>query len=147
MASTRSRVVAGASSAARVAGRLRSASPANSLGYESPNEENHPTFFSAPDEQQRQSQQQQQNGNSRPARPTLLSRHSHMIAYGPPEPATPQANDSSLSGMVAKSEADIHTNGKKVSIKDRIACYQWTWFTMVSVVPAPLPREHWGLFD
>ena len=22
--------------------------------------------------------------------------------------------------------------GRKVSIKDRIACYQWTWFTMVS---------------
>ena len=38
---------------------------------------------------------------------------------------------SSLTGMINK--ANGMTRGRKVSILDRIACFQWTWFTMTMV--------------
>src|SRR5688572_4275365 len=43
-------------------------------------------------------------------------------------PAINPTFSSSLSGMLSKAE---RLPGSKVSVKDRIACYQWTWFTMV----------------
>lgn len=40
----------------------------------------------------------------------------------------PDAGSSSLNGMLCKMEM---ISSRKVGIRDRIACYQWTWFTMV----------------
>jgi hypothetical protein len=43
----------------------------------------------------------------------------------------PFSGPSSLNGMVTKAK-DMKINGK-VGIRDRIACHQWTWFTMTMV--------------
>lgn len=107
----------------------------NGTGYESPNEENQPAFFSSdPDTPHNVQQQKEQDAISSPTRPQFVSRPSHMVAYRPPEMQASQTRgDSSLNGMVAKSSENLpYSKDGKVSIKDRIACYQWTWFTMVS---------------
>jgi len=43
--------------------------------------------------------------------------------------ASPEALPPNLAGVVSKLKG---LSSGKVSIKDRISCYQWTWFTMVS---------------
>lgn len=42
----------------------------------------------------------------------------------------PASHSSSLNGMVTKAR---NLRNRKVGIKDRIACFQWTWFTMTMV--------------
>lgn len=42
------------------------------------------------------------------------------------------SNPSSLDDMVEKAHNDA--TKKKVGVRDRIACYQWTYFTMVSTL-------------
>lgn len=114
---------------------VRTHSPDSWLGYESPNEENATTYFA--DHQTQTSPGatatgHSQNSTSRPLRrPALVSRPSHMVAIQPPNQ---RANTgSSLNNML--SGAEKSRPGAKVSIKDRIACYQWTWFTMVCYPP------------
>lgn len=42
-----------------------------------------------------------------------------------------EAHDpNSLARMISNARKDRF--GKKIGIRDRICCYQWTWFTMVS---------------
>ena len=52
----------------------------------------------------------------------------------------PFSNPSSLDGMVTKAK-DMKPN-RKVGIRDRVSCHQWTWFTMTMVSPAvhSIPR-------
>ncbi|KAK0652182.1 voltage-dependent anion channel-domain-containing protein [Cercophora newfieldiana] len=59
----------------------------------------------------------------------------------------PHSNTSSLNHMITKAR---NLRGSKVGIKDRIACFRWTWFTMtmatggVANVISSLPyRSHW----
>lgn len=105
--------------------------PQSFIGYESPNEENHPEFFLHGQRHRMNPRSQHQssgNGASTPTgrvRPGLASRPSHMVSYPPHLPN----NGSSLNELVTKSEK--FPPGHKVSIKDRIACYRWTYFTMV----------------
>ena len=40
---------------------------------------------------------------------------------------------SSLNGMVSKARNMGRRHGRKVGIRDRIDCFQWTWFTMTMV--------------
>lgn len=100
----------------------RAHSPDSDYHYESPNEDNQPAFFS------QHQQQGSEHEPSQPSRPVLLSRPSHMVSFAPPSP--PQTNGSGLDDIMSKAEK--LTPGRKVGIKDRIACYQWTYFTMVS---------------
>ena len=53
-----------------------------------------------------------------------------------PAPSPLPAN---LNSMVTKANK-MKPEGK-VSIRDRIACYQWTWFTMNMVRPSPAYRH------
>jgi hypothetical protein len=43
----------------------------------------------------------------------------------------PSPNADSLAKMISQVRKDRH--GKKVGLRDRICCYQWTWFTMTMV--------------
>lgn len=120
----------------RLKSPARTHSPDSWLGYESPNEENTPGFFGEQHQQtvqeMRSTGQAHESSTTRPVRrPALVSRSSHMVAIQPP---TLQANgSSSLNDML--SGAEKRRPGAKVGIKDRIACYQWTWFTMVGSAP------------
>lgn len=90
---------------------------ANGNGYESPTEEVQNVLFSS-----------QPSGATTPIRPSLVSRASHMVAMHPTG-HTGRTNSSGLNDILAQTEKQV-PNGK-VSIKDRIACHQWTYFTMV----------------
>ena len=99
---------------------------AENCGYQTPTEYNHPPFFT-------------------PAPPPTATRrpnYSGHTFYAPepdPEEAAvnvngktdeePGLNLSSLDNMLHK--ADTLPRKENVSIKDRIGCYQWTFFTMV----------------
>ena len=116
---------------------VRTHSPDSWLGYESPNEESTPAFFSENNQQtlneikRTRSQQDPISASGPVRRPNLISRPSHMVAVPPPNR---RANTgSSLNDML--SGAEKPRPGAKVGIKDRIACYQWTWFTMVRGSP------------
>ncbi|KAI1488863.1 hypothetical protein F5X96DRAFT_48564 [Biscogniauxia mediterranea] len=54
----------------------------------------------------------------------VLEKNSSDPFRGPPNPH-------SLAMMIANARKD--RCGNKVSIRDRICCYQWTWFTMTMV--------------
>lgn len=100
-----------------------------SIGYESPNEDNQPNFFLTPSPTP---SIYQSNQPPQTARPALIARPSYIAAV-PPERSSPTkplvSNQSSLNQVVAKAEK--LPLGAKVTLKDRIACYQWTYFTMV----------------
>jgi hypothetical protein len=112
-------------------------------GYESPSEE-HPPFFShvasAP-----AAPNGNANGDTRRLavpRPALTQRPSYIAAIAPEDvngsnQGRPRlVNHSStitshsLNHVMATSEK---TQSQKVGIRDRIACYQWTYFTLVGV--------------
>ena len=86
-------------------------------GYESPTEETHNVLFAS-----------QPVAGITTARPPLVSRASHMIAIQPQEHGA-RTNASSLNDVITQAEKQGPKG--KVSIKDRIACHQWTYFTMV----------------
>ncbi|KAK4095081.1 hypothetical protein Purlil1_777 [Purpureocillium lilacinum] len=111
-------------------------------GYESPTEENQPPFFSSPSPTP---SFHQPHGSAavapRPAahgpvpRAPLTSRPSYVAAPASDGHAHAARghgrwppNQSSLNGMVEKAETMLPD--AKVTLKDRIACYQWTYFTM-----------------
>ncbi|CRK20673.1 hypothetical protein BN1723_002641 [Verticillium longisporum] len=107
-----------------------------SNGYESPDENNLPLLFSVPP----------------PAKPATSSpvtdaaskqsgsahEPSEAVARGAPasssgprfRPTLASSHGSSLNGILAT--AATKPNGK-VSLRDRIACHQWTWFAMTMV--------------
>ncbi|KAK7211615.1 hypothetical protein V2G26_018793 [Clonostachys chloroleuca] len=96
--------------------------PGPGHGYESPTEENYREYFAtAPGTMTPVSQI---HVHSRPA---LLTRPSYVAAL-PPDPHVLSASLAALDDVVATAEK-IPPNSK-VSIKDRIKCYQWTYFTM-----------------
>jgi hypothetical protein len=69
-----------------------------------------------------------------------VSRSSQMISFAPPSSSHVNLNGSNLDDVV--SSAHMGTSGRKIGIKDRIACYRWTYFTMVPPdVPSPLPSH------
>ncbi|POR38133.1 hypothetical protein TPAR_01658, partial [Tolypocladium paradoxum] len=125
MAAQRSQVVASPGS--------RAASPG--CGYESPSKDNQPGFFLSPSPTpsiHRSRPPVPAPAGAPAARPPFLAKPSY-VAAAPPErlsfnTAVPRSNQPSLNDLVAKSEK-MPPNGK-VTIKDRIACYQWTYFTM-----------------
>ena len=99
--------------------------------YESPNEENQLAFFSQRPSQQRASSTDAQGGGpSRLSRPVLLSRPSHIVSLSPS--SSPNA-DNGYGLDTVMSRAEKLGPDHKVGIKDRIACYKWTYFTMVRV--------------
>jgi len=106
-------------------------------GYESPSEENPPFFAvaSAP----------AAPGTAHPRhhvvpRPALYQRPSYITAIAPEH-----TNDHARPGRLLNNERTLTSNSlnhviataekgpknQKVGIRDRIACYQWTYFTMV----------------
>ncbi|KAK3387134.1 voltage-dependent anion channel-domain-containing protein [Podospora didyma] len=69
------------------------------------------------------------NNNSSPPRD---SRHAALIRPNGhlPHDDEPYANPYSLNGVLSKASRMTRGGGGKVGIRDRIACYRWTWFTM-----------------
>ena len=59
------------------------------------------------------------------ARPPTTSHRSH---------AAIASNQSSLNDMISKAERMLPDG--KVTLKQRIGCYHWTFFTMVCMLPA-----------
>ncbi len=73
-------------------------------GYVTPREEEH--FAS--------------RGTLRRGREASIRQNGHLEAHDP----------ESLARMISNARKD--RPGKKIGIRDRVCCYQWTWFTMVS---------------
>ncbi|KAG6024598.1 hypothetical protein E4U41_001731 [Claviceps citrina] len=97
-------------------------------GYESPNEDNQPAFFSSPSPTPSMQLAQLAPLSAAPptrglptSAPTLRSR----VAFSPRLPAS---NPSSILNVM--NTADKARPAREVTLKDRIACYQWTFFTM-----------------
>lgn len=111
-------------------------SPAGSTcGYESPSEENHAEFFALEHglPQRHKSAGPTMNTTLPTIRPAFVMRPSYM-ASAPPDIHGPntsaRSNQSSLNDVLYKSKQQPQQG--KVGIRDRIACYKWTFFTMVS---------------
>lgn len=127
MASRHAQMVSGATT--------RSNSPG--CGYESPNEDNHSHLFrSSPPTPT--TQRPDGSASAFGQRPTFATRPSYVATTPQPSvsfhtPGSP--NQPSLDDMMAKAENLLPND--KVSFKDRIACYKWTYFTMVSTFELP----------
>lgn len=85
-------------------------------GYESPEDDNYPVLSSLP--------------TTRWASPSR-DHHQHSAKISgsrrpPPAPSAPSV-PCSLNGMLLETREKRRL---KVGIRDRISCYQWTWFTM-----------------
>jgi hypothetical protein len=113
-------------------------------GYESPSEE-HPPFFSAV-----ASAPAAPNGNANSntrrlavPRPALTQRPSYIAAIAPEDA---DGNNQSRPRLVNHSStitshslnhvmatAEKAPQSRRVGLRDRIACYQWTYFTLVGV--------------
>ncbi|KAI1813092.1 voltage-dependent anion channel-domain-containing protein [Poronia punctata] len=94
-------------------------------GYRAPNDylvtRRATSSTTAAHEQQRQQEQQY----ARPRGPERY--HSHMEPLY--EDQGPQYNSESLARIISAARHSIGTRGK-IGIRDRICCFQWTWFTM-----------------
>jgi hypothetical protein len=88
-------------------------------GYVTPREDNFKSGASPLESGQRPENRFNGNGNA--------NHNMHQT----PSPA-------SLARML--SNAKKHRAGKKVSLRDRICCHQWNWFTMVCMHTPQLPR-------
>ena len=122
---------------------LGSYSGTSTPGYESPSEELHPPHLSSPYQAQNPPQSQPialvplTHGSN--FRPSLMRRSSFAVGSAQnrtanlavPTIASPDLNN--LLSQVEKAPLTRH-----VGIKDRIACYQWTYFTMVSYLVKPM---------
>lgn len=104
-------------------------------GYQTPMEDTHAAFFAQEPHAARGVGTVTVGTNSRTvvSRPGLIHRGSHIVPIAPPN--RQQSNDTaagsnsrSLQDVMSKAE---DTPAGQVSIKDRIACYRWTFFTMV----------------
>ncbi|UNI20023.1 hypothetical protein JDV02_006158 [Purpureocillium takamizusanense] len=121
------------------------ASPAmspQSTGYESPTEENQPPFFSSPSPAPSFNQSHASAvvasglaAHGQVSRAPFTLRPPNVVASAPGgqphpvrDPGRRGPHQSSLNGMVEKTETPLP--GARVTLKDRIACYQWTYFTM-----------------
>lgn len=114
-------------------------------GYESPSEDNLPPFF-ASSSGATAAATTATTPAAPPAlvaatrRPIFVQRPSYIVATGPPLPEngsrTPNGLNhghslsSSLNHVMASAEKASPNH--RIGIRDRIACYQWTYFTMVS---------------
>ncbi|GAO14277.1 hypothetical protein UVI_02000940 [Ustilaginoidea virens] len=96
----------------------RSNSPV--YGYESPNEENQPCFFSAPSPTPSVQRAQFATPVQRP-----VQAPGTKVSFNRPYF---QSNQSSINDVMVKAEKRLSLG--QVTLKDRIACYQWTYFTM-----------------
>jgi hypothetical protein len=114
-------------------------------GYESPSEESHPAFYHAENTAPAAQCISSVTLHGPPAaaapvagpskRPAYASRPSFVVAQQDANQAqmsSAGSNPSSLDDMVEKAHNDA--TKKKVGVRDRIACYQWTYFTMVSTL-------------
>lgn len=100
-------------------------------GYESPTEDNQPPFFHTPP---------MTDGlptHRPPPRRPFVQRQLYAVSAPPSAQnlnvpnRNVQTQDSNLSLNDVIANSDKPASNGKVSIKDRIACYQWTYFTMV----------------
>ena len=99
----------------------RSSSPIGSV-YESPTDEHHPPFF---DSVLPPSSAAKLRPLYAPRSPTHADHHDPSAS----------SNQLSLDDVVANAEK--RNPNRKVGLRDRVACFQWTYFTMVrSFVPA-----------
>ena len=103
-------------------------------GYESPSEDAQPGFFlPTPCSPSPHTHIATQIAPSAPVlRPSMASQPSYIAAarLRVPNPAA------GLDDIVSKAENGLP--GGKVTFRDRIACYQWTYFTMVRILVSSL---------
>ncbi|ROT43559.1 hypothetical protein SODALDRAFT_42114 [Sodiomyces alkalinus F11] len=105
-------------------------------GYESPTENSQPPFFTSyfPDNAQ-SAPLASDRGANRPgffSRRSCLTHPQSRASGGSPSRQADGESQTAASSSLAHSfsgEGEAPSNAK-VSIRDRIACYQWTWFTM-----------------
>ncbi|KAM0343705.1 hypothetical protein ACHAPU_008296 [Fusarium lateritium] len=135
MATPRNPMVAGLQSSSPAPASGLSPASALATGYESPSEDN-PPFFSAA------TTPATAPGTRRPAvpRPVLAQRPSYVAALAPGDTDGNSQRPSrflhhgstltsnSLNNVMAKAEKS--PEGRKVGLRDRIACHRWTYFTM-----------------
>ncbi|KAI0095614.1 voltage-dependent anion channel-domain-containing protein [Daldinia grandis] len=79
------------------------------------------------------------NGASSPV--LSLSNRDRREKRPPPVPLHAQPNADSLARMI--SNARKSRGGKKIGIRDRICCHQWTWFTMATGGVANVLHSVW----
>ncbi|KAH6610251.1 hypothetical protein Trco_000271 [Trichoderma cornu-damae] len=105
-------------------------------GYESPTEDNQPAFFFA--------STPTASGATTPARISLSApapaaasisflRRSHLAFQTPSRDTSPdgyQASGSRPNLASAVLDEEKHASSRRVGLRDRIACHQWTFFTM-----------------
>ncbi|KAI1798976.1 voltage-dependent anion channel-domain-containing protein [Daldinia bambusicola] len=79
--------------------------------------------------------------NGGPSPVTSLSNRDHREKRPTPIPLHPPPNPDSLARMI--SNARKSKGSKKVGIRDRICCHQWTWFTMATGGVANVLHSVW----
>ncbi|KAG5973575.1 hypothetical protein E4U55_000411, partial [Claviceps digitariae] len=97
-------------------------------GYESPHDQTQPAFFSSPS-----ATPSVQPATLSPlsTTPVLTKPPTSAPLLGPRvsfSPQVPASNQSNIQNVMTK--ADKVRPAEKVTLKDRIACYQWTYFAM-----------------
>ncbi|KAK4667338.1 hypothetical protein QC763_308350 [Podospora pseudopauciseta] len=93
-----------------------------SIGYESPDEFEPPNYNPAPGQGGFSSYyRNRQPGRSGTSTPATIHTHAPYLEFSTPE---------SLEGMMNRAGSNAKYGNGKVSIKDRICCVQWNWFTM-----------------
>ncbi|GAB0141678.1 hypothetical protein EsHS_00002260 [Epichloe bromicola] len=112
-------------------------------GYESPNEQTQPGFFSSPSPTPSMQRAQLSPSSVAEAPASSLLPTTSMAALRPrvsfgPHLSAP--NQACIQDVVGKAEK-LRPDGK-VTLKDRIACCQWTFFTMVRMNEQMLPLRH-----
>lgn len=110
-------------------------------GYESPTEDNQPPFFTTtPPVVPVTTANANSSSTSQPTvRPPFIQLSSY-VAAAPSGYLAPSDRDQTLRGRGSElslnnvvATPDKQVNNRKVSLKGRIACYQWTFFTMVDL--------------
>jgi hypothetical protein len=148
MAPARNPVVAGLPSPSSALSPASASASASALatGYESPSED-HPPFFSAAATPAAASDTRR----SAVKRPALAQRPSYITAIAPEDansnnqrPARLLHHGSTLTSNSLNhvmATAEKSPEGRKVSLRDRIACHRWTYFTMVIYIFLCFPSD------
>lgn len=96
-----------------------------SIGYESPDEFEPPNYNPVPGQGGFSSYyRNRQPGRSGTSTPATIHTHAPYLEFSTPD---------SLEGMMNRAGSNAKYGNGKVSIKDRICCVQWNWFTMTMV--------------